>query len=513
MSSPEKTIQELKELYNLSELINKTSDLEDIYQHILSSIKKLLGVSKASILLFDPDEVLRFKASVGLSKKYKRGVEGHSPWKRNTLNPPPVLISNVEKDKSLGHLKKIILEEGIKALAFFPLIVKNSLIGKFMIYYKNPHQFTQEEIELAQTIGGHISFVINKRRASVDFLNAITDGIVISDKSGHLIFVNRPVALASGYKSEDEMLKNPGKWVKMFELKDEMGQPLALEDLPGRKVVKDSKPHQKLLKFKNLKTGEARWSVDKAGPIFDEQGEVKFVINILHDVTERMELEKRKDEFISTASHELKTPLAALKGFTQILEMRSTDDTSKYYLSKINGQINRITMLVDDLLDVSRIQSGKLKLKKQKFNIVELVEESAKDFQMVKDSHRITVKNGIPKKYVYGDKHRIDEVLNNLLSNAIKFSPKSNKVFVKIKKDSKEVIVSVKDFGIGIHRKNLQRVFEPFFQPSNTIRQSFSGLGLGLYISSQIVEQHKGRIWVKSEKGKGSTFNFSLPIN
>jgi len=280
--------------------------------------------------------------------------------------------------------------------------------------------------------------------------------------------------------------------------------------LPGRRAIK-GEACESVIKFKNLKTGENRWAVVKANPTFDEQGNIQYAINIIHDVTERMGLEKRKDEFISTASHELKTPIAALKGYTQILENLNNNATSKYYVSKLNSQINRISKLVDDLLDVSKIQSGKLGLNKEKFNIVKLIEETATNAQLVNGHHKIIVKDGIHKKIILADKYRIDEVLNNLLSNAIKFSPSADKVLVKIRNNSKELVISVTDYGIGISKKNLERIFEPFFQASSKIRQSFSGLGLGLHISSQIVKQHKGRLWVESDKGKGTTFYVALP--
>ena len=512
MSSSAKSIEQLEQLYKFSEVINRSSALDDVYEQALVAIKKLLKVDKAAILLFDSDGVMRFKDYLGLSKKYRKAVEGHSPWKKDTKNPAPVLVSDIKREPTLTHLKKTILSEGIQSLAFFPLLAKDSLIGKFMIYYNVPHNFTPEEIELATIMGRHISFVINKRKVSEEFLNSINDGITIQDISGGLVFVNNTAAITSGYKSAEEMLKNPKKWVNRFELKDEQGNPFELDDLPGRKALRGISS-QALIQYKDLKLGISRWVVIKANPAFDEEGKVKMSINIIHDVTEIMELEKRKDEFISTASHELKTPIATLKGFAQILEMQVKDQNSKYYLSKINGQIDRLSMLVNDLLDVSRIQSGKLRLKKEKFNIVQLVEEVASDFHLVKNSHKIVVKNGIPKKYIYGDKFRIDEVLKNLLSNAIKFSPRSDKIIITLKSNPKDLVIAVRDFGIGITKRNIERVFEPFFQPSNRIRQSFSGLGLGLYISSQIVEQHRGKIWVDSKKGKGTTFYFSLPVN
>lgn len=217
------------------------------------------------------------------------------------------------------------------------------------------------------------------------------------------------------------------------------------------------------------------------------------------------------DLFISAASHELKTPLATLKGFIQILQTQQDSQNTKYYLSKINSQIDRMTKLVEELLDVSKIKSGKLKLYKERFNLVKLVKDSCNDFFLITGNHQIVLEDKVGLKVINADKCRIYEVLNNLLSNAIKFSPQADKVVVKLNLEPKKIIISVTDFGIGISEKNLPNIAEPFFQANNRIRQSFGGLGLGLYITSQIIKSHHGKMWIKSQKGKGSTFSFSLP--
>lgn len=509
-----RTTKYLEQLYKYSEAIYRSNLIEEVYEASLKTIKELLGVDRASILLFEVDGLMHFKAWLNLSKEYRLAVDGHSPWKKNTKNPKPVLIADVKKEKSLGSLRKIILAEGIQALGFFPLILKKGLIGKFMVYYKDRHEFKSEEVELAQAIGKYISFAIHRHRSADDFLNALTDGIFVFDTNFRVIYINQAAAVSSGYKSAGEMMENPFSWTSYLEVRNETGHPISMEELPGRKALKYKKSYQTLVQYKNLKTGEIRWVVDKSSPIFDEKGEVNFIVSIAHDITERIELDKRKDEFISTASHELRTPLATIKGYAQIINQKAVNDDIKYYANELNKQIDRLSSLVGDLLDVSRIKSDKLKISRRKFNMVRLVEEVANDFRMISENYRIEVKNGIKGKYVYADEEKVYEVLNNLLSNAIKFSPRSRKIILQLKNDKNEIVVSVKDYGIGMSEKYLQRVFdEPFSQPPTRIRRSFSGLGLGLYISSQIIKQHNGKIWAKSTRGKGSEFSFSLPVN
>lgn len=224
------------------------------------------------------------------------------------------------------------------------------------------------------------------------------------------------------------------------------------------------------------------------------------------------ELQKKKNEFISIASHELKTPVTSIKGYTQILKsFYLKEDPKKIYLEKMDAQLDRLTKLVDDLLNVSQIHSGKLSLTKETFDLNQLITSIAADLQATTTKHQLIIKGKI-KKPIYADKYRISQVLVNLLSNAIKFSPKADKVLINLKNQRSQIEVSVQDFGIGIKPHNLEKIFEPFYQANNTIRQSYSGLGLGLHISKEIIKKHQGQLLTRSKKGEGSIFSFSLPL-
>lgn len=261
--------------------------------------------------------------------------------------------------------------------------------------------------------------------------------------------------------------------------------------------------------------GVYRWHLTRVVPLKNRQGKVIKWLGTstdIHDqIIESLDLERRKNEFISTASHELKTPITTIKGFSQILsEIFKNDKQASYYLSKMDNQINRITVLVNDLLDVSRIESGKLNLNYETFKIDNLVEEIAEDMQAQSLHHKIIVKSKTHVK-IKADYFRLSQVMTNLISNAIKYSPKADKIVISAKELKNSIEVSIKDFGIGISKKNTERVFERFYQVENKIRQSFSGLGLGLHISQEIIKRHGGDIWVESIKGKGSIFKFRIP--
>ncbi len=237
------------------------------------------------------------------------------------------------------------------------------------------------------------------------------------------------------------------------------------------------------------------------------------VITFVLDITERKKLEQRKDEFIGIASHELKTPLTNIKGYVQILEriiQQMGDDTLNQYVKKTNTYINRLNSLISDLLDVSKIQAGKMELNYSTFRFDNLVKAAVESVQHTNHSHTIYLV-GTTNMMVKGDKHRLEQVFTNLLTNAIKYSPNADKVILSVSKDDECINVKVQDFGVGIPKKELPKLFQRFFRVEATSKK-FSGLGIGLYISNEIVKRHGGRMWVESEYGEGSTFYFALPI-
>jgi signal transduction histidine kinase len=190
----------------------------------------------------------------------------------------------------------------------------------------------------------------------------------------------------------------------------------------------------------------------------------------------------------------------------------SKDKQPTEILGKLNTQIDRLTTLIVDLLDFTRIENGRLKFREEEYNINELIEEVTDEMQRTTSTHTIVRKLGRPVK-INGDRYRTGQVLTNLLSNAIKYSPGAKKVIVSSKIEPGNIIVSVQDFGIGIEAELVDKVFDRFFRITESSYNTFSGLGLGLYIAAAFIKRQGGTIQAKSSKNKGSTFSFSLPLN
>ncbi|GGB13376.1 PAS domain S-box protein [Mucilaginibacter rubeus] len=225
--------------------------------------------------------------------------------------------------------------------------------------------------------------------------------------------------------------------------------------------------------------------------------------------TEVKELSQKKDEFIALASHELKTPLTSMSGFLQLLE-RKVIDVNRPFVAKAITQLKKLNALINDLFDISKIQSGKLQFYFEEFDFTALIKENLEAIREAYTSHEIYFDENA-EMILEGDKMRLEQVLTNLVTNAIKYSPESDKIEVSVKKSETEVQVSVKDYGMGINEENISHIFSQFYRAKD-VNRSITGLGLGLYITKEIIERHGGRIWVESEPRMGSTFSFVLPL-
>lgn len=230
-------------------------------------------------------------------------------------------------------------------------------------------------------------------------------------------------------------------------------------------------------------------------------------------MAERCALEQRKDDFISMASHELRTPLTCLQGYTQLLKRQLVGSNHPHVLhalATMETQTRKLSRLIADLLDLSKIQAGKLTFTEEMVDMNTLVHEIAEQIQQTSTQHQINVE-GNTSGTIVGDRALLGQVLNNLLTNAIKYSPEAERIIIRLTSTAKHLTVSIQDFGIGIPITEQKKVFERFYRVAGKHRQTTAGLGIGLSIAHQIIEHYEGKLWVESVVGQGSTFSFSLP--
>lgn len=261
--------------------------------------------------------------------------------------------------------------------------------------------------------------------------------------------------------------------------------------------------------------GRIQWVRALGKLYFDDQDKpLRFIGSVL-DITNQKMDEERKNDFIGMVSHELKTPLTSMLAYQQMLRKKlnnSTDDFTLVALDKSNQQIRKMTSMINGFLNISHLESGKIKLKKESFEMGVLLEELIEDFRLISNTHEIVL-NSAPKGMLHADREKISSVISNLISNAIKYSPHGKMIEVSCSSADGDIQVSIRDQGMGIKEEDRKRLFERFYRISTSHRENISGFGIGLYLSKEIVVRHNGKIWLESEPGVGSTFTFSLPTN
>ena len=258
--------------------------------------------------------------------------------------------------------------------------------------------------------------------------------------------------------------------------------------------------------------GAYRWHLIRLMPILDELGQIQLWVGTATDIEELKLIQQQKDDFISIASHELKTPITTLKASLQLLD-RIKDNPSKTMLpiliTKANKSLEKINTLIEDLLDASLVNKGQLHINPKNFQMVQFIQDSCKDIHL-DDGYFLQIEAD-KELEVFADPVRIEQILVNFISNAVKYAPESNQIKVTIEREKDKVKVAVKDTGRGISSEKLAHIFERYYRV-NTNESKYTGLGLGLYICSEIIKKHSGEIGVESTIGNGSSFWFTLPI-
>ncbi len=420
------------------------------------------------------------------------------------------------------------LGEGLRAIAIIPVHHEGEVIACLNVASHTLDDVPLDCRDALETIAAQLGSAIARRRAQAALRESeqkyrgifenVQDVFYRTDATGIITEIS-PSVERYGYKRQ--ALIGTQMWDIYCSAEERSA---LLEAILEQGEVVDYEIRLKTADGQTVDTSES------AHLLRDADGTLVGVEGALRDITERKradeallrqaererELYRRQSEFVSTASHELRTPLHSIRGFTKLLLDGKVDDpeTQHEFLTIVDEQSGQLTALVNDLLDVTRIEAGRMELQKEPLALHELVTRTITEFKTMAQEKAITIQTDLPPDlpYVEGDRGRLGQVLTNLVGNAIKFSDTEGTITIRASLEGVDLVVTVRDQGIGIPSEALPHLFDRFYQVDSSSTRPQGGTGLGLYISKQIVAAHGGRIWVDSKLSEGSTFSFTIPI-
>ena len=435
----------------------------------------------------------------------------------------PYIGTDIRKDPMFQA--RTMEKEGVISLAMVPIVSKQRAMGFIAVGSKKFHKFTKREVRLLVAFSSQLGSAlenaqlydeVNKEKAYIENLvDNAGDAIISANVEDRILTWNHGAEVIFGYTKEETVGQSltillPAHCAgELEEIRDKVRLTGVIRNLEVRRIRKDGI------------IIEASLAVS---PIRDKNDNVIGFLHLARDVTEKKryeqrlkELDKMKSAFVSNVSHELRTPLTAIKASADNMLDRLIGDLNGKqvgYLTRIKSNSDRLARLINDLLDLSTIEAGKIDLRPTNLPLVTLVKEAAESLRPVAAEKviNLTVMSADPGVIAWADRDKVIQVLMNLIGNALKFTPTGGKVTIAVTKNSAAWMqISVTDTGPGIPAEEVNKVFGRFYQIGQAGTQKTQGTGLGLAISKALVEMHGGKIWVESEAGKGSTFSFTLP--
>ena len=539
-------------LLRITRAMTSRLDLPSLLELILSSAAEMVAAPAGLIVLHEPSPAFMFSSTndqisveaepqVRIRTTYgipEQLLPAFGPLLRTTPQPLPPEGEGDGSDsdsRTLGERYRQGLERRVQEVEEqlgsklgqvlgLPLLFEEEFLGVIYLF-RGGSAFTQLDWEFLEGFAYQAAITVRNARLYAQLstersrLAAIieksADGILILRPDRRVEVINQTLATMLG-RSGEAVIGQPCS--QLLELQNVTG-----DDLCGNGEV-DIPPAGLRCEGELVRSTGGNLAVAITyTPLFDEQNRLTNIIANVTDITRFREEEEMKSTFVSIISHELKTPVALVKGYAQTLARPDATwdpETARQSLQIIEEEADRLEALIDNLLDVSRIQSGDLRLDLSDVDMGRLLERIAQDYRTQTAEHRIEVDLPDNLPFVSGDEERLRQVFTNLVGNAIKYSPAGGLIriggWVDEKKGSRDgkprLVIYVADEGIGIPEEELPKIFDRFYRVDSSLRRRTAGVGLGLFLINAIVEAHKGEIWVRSELHKGTTFSVALPI-
>ncbi|HTX92503.1 MAG TPA: GAF domain-containing protein [Anaerolineales bacterium] len=524
---------------------SSTLDLDRALNRTLALLNDAIGAEQGSILMINPeDNTIHYRAGYGyLTPVMTEGTrptslkvgEGLAGWV--IKHRESVRIDDVRKDRR--WVKVPLSSSSHRSVIAAPLVVGEEVIGAIMVFNRQVGFFTPEHMNLVQAIGSQVAVAINNaqlyhlirdqaerlgsmlRNQQVEasrqqaILEAVADGVLVTDPSNEIAFLNSSAERILDLKG-GEMTGQPlERFVGLF---GKAAQSWMQTIHNWSEDPSSHQPGDTYAEQLTLETG--RVVLVHLAPVI-WRNEFLGTVSIFRDITHEVEVDRLKSEFVATVSHELRTPMTSIKGYVDILLMGAAgalNENQTHFLDIVRSNTDRLSVLVNDLLDISRIEAGRVSLSFQAIDLREVADDVIADIlRRSQEENRpmgFTIEAPPDLPRVNGDLERVRQILANLVDNAYHYTPENGQVFVKMQAADGCVQVDVQDNGIGIDPVDADRIFERFFRGEHPLVLATPGTGLGLAIVKQLVTMHKGRIWMASKgiAGEGSVFSFTLPV-
>jgi len=514
---------ELAALTSIAALVNCTQELDEILRSALQTTLDVVGEESGEIFILDPESdelVLHIHHGVSAAFVHSESRIGSDECLCGQAVKTKQLLTSADLAQEDGRTRDACLAEGFYSCVRLPLLARGEVLGLLAIQSRQRREFGPEDRELLIAIGNQIGIAIanagliedaERGRATLHgVMNSLVDGAEKMGRQGRITYMNPCAEVILDLPAYVLLGRTVEAMEREIVARVEQPQQMMAQLEAAVAAVEDTPAIEIALVEPKARTLQARFF-----PIHNTEGGYLGMGLLVRDITLEKELEEIKSQLLSTVSHELRTPLASIKGFATTLlreDVEWDEESRREFLSIIDEESDRLSELIGNLLDMSRIEAGELPVEPEPTDLRPIIDETATEFQMMSSEHHIEIRAPQDLPLVLADPRRARQVLRNLVENAVKYSPGGGEITISAEQRPGMMQVSVGDVGIGIDTNQIDRIFDRFYQVDSASTRKVGGSGLGLAISKAIVEAHGGTIWVDSRPGDGSTFYFTLPL-
>jgi PAS domain S-box-containing protein len=524
-------MEALERLRGLSAQVVGATSLQQLCEVALLGLQPEVGATRAALGAVRPAGLLRLRALAGFPDEgvaddiVKAGDDIRGLLPLEALRRGQVVgVVDIDEVPKPASVRELAARLGVRAVALVPLVSRGSFVGLLGLFWTDRHRLDREQEALLGLAGNQIAGAVatalrleEAEQAAGEaraVFYAIADGVLLTDPFGRVTAMNRALEALSGW-TEPEARGRP--YDEVLPVTGEPGGAARLAGRPPRRALAGGAPAAAAADQGVGVDLVTRWGrrvpvAISSAPILDQAGRVIGGVDVVRDVSREREVDEVKSALISTVSHELRTPLTLIHGFAELLALREMPQQRRRSAAEeILEASRRLARLIDDLLSVSRMESGRLVLDPRPLDLAGLVERTLSPFRAMATRHALRAKLPANLPVIWGDPDKVEQILTNLVGNAIKYSPAGGEVLVTVERDGDGVRVSVRDQGIGMSPREMTQLFQKFYRVDRDEVRRAGGTGLGLYITKRLVEMHGGGIWVESWPQAGSVFTFTLP--